>query len=146
MHRAATPSQDFWGGWAPATNLDNVYSAEVYGSATVDVVEAGAKPGAKPFFVYLAFANTHEPLEAPGRFIDLYPKSMQSHSRMMLGAMVTAMDEAMGSTFTENHPSDAHVTAGSHAMGCELQQALTKEPSAPTPFPCVPRLGWPRAL
>lgn len=49
-HRA-TPSQDFWGGWGPATNFDNVYSAAVYGGATVDVIEAGAKPGAKPFFV-----------------------------------------------------------------------------------------------
>jgi len=47
--------------------------------------------------VYLAFANTHEPLEAPQRFVDLYPQSMQSQSRMMLGAMVTAMDEAIGS-------------------------------------------------
>ena len=101
-----TCSVDFWHTATPATGFDGVYSAEVYGSETVKIIDEAAAAaanvhasdakGAKPFFVYLAFADTHEPLEAPQRFQDLYPPTMQCKSRMMLGAMVSAMDEAMG--------------------------------------------------
>ena len=101
-----TCSVDFWQTEAPATGFDGVYSAEVYGSETVKIIDEAAAAavavhpsdvhGAKPFFVYLAFADTHEPLEAPQRFQDLYPPTMQCKSRMMLGAMVSAMDEAVG--------------------------------------------------
>lgn len=87
---------DFWAFASPATGHSHEYSAHVYGTATVAVVEQGAAPSAKPFFVYLAFANTHEPLEAPPGYLARYPEAMQCASRRMLGAMVTAMDEAMG--------------------------------------------------
>jgi hypothetical protein len=40
--------------------------------------------------------NVIAALEAPQRFQDLYPATMQCKSRMMLGAMVSAMDEAVG--------------------------------------------------
>ena len=90
--------------------FDEEYSAEVYSGETVKIIaaaaaEAQAGVGAKPFFVYLAFANTHEPLEAPQRFQDLYPSTMQPKSRLMLGAMVSSMDEGVGnSKFTSNLP------------------------------------------
>ena len=95
---SGTCATDFWHTSAPATGYDNEYSATVYGSETVKVVEANAKAGAgvKPFFVYLAFANTHEPLEAPPQYQALYPPTLQPRSRMLLGAMVSAMDEAVG--------------------------------------------------
>lgn len=75
----ATCAFDFWHTAAPATGYNGDYSAYIYGSETVKIVEAAAAAGAgaKPFFVYLAFANTHEPLEAPQRFQDIYPTTMQ---------------------------------------------------------------------
>jgi arylsulfatase B len=88
---------DFWRTSAPATGYDDEYSASVYSGETVKVIEASAEAGAKPFFVYLAFANTHEPLEAPPQFQARYPPTMRPKSRMMLGAMASAMDEAVGS-------------------------------------------------
>lgn len=89
---------DFWGTNAPALGYQGDYSAHVYANETVKVIRATSAAGAeaKPFFVYLAFANTHAPLEAPESYMDLYPKTMQCSSRRMLGAMVSAMDEAMG--------------------------------------------------
>ena len=95
----ATCATDFWSTTAPGVGHDNEYSAHVYASETIKVVQAGVREK-KPFFVYLAFANTHEPLEAPAQYQALYPKSMQPESRMMLGAMVTAMDEAVGNIST----------------------------------------------
>ena len=51
-------------------DVAHVYSAHVYSAATIAVVEAGvASQDAKPFFVYLAYANTHEPLEAPQEYV-----------------------------------------------------------------------------
>ena len=73
LNCTATCAVDFWHTAAPATGFDGVYSAEVYGSETVKIIEqaAAAASAAQPFFVYLAFADTHEPLEAPQRFQDL---------------------------------------------------------------------------
>eukprot|EP01046_Picozoa_sp_COSAG06_P005552 COSAG06_NODE_249_length_19140_cov_18.998004_16_plen_134_part_00 len=62
---------DFWHTAAPATGFDGEYSAEVYGSETVRIIDEAAAAAqkvqgasdsnsTKPFFVYLAFANTHE--------------------------------------------------------------------------------------
>jgi arylsulfatase A-like enzyme len=87
---------DFWHTDSPATGFDGVYSSNVYAGEMVKIIHAAADDAdAKPFFVYLAFANTHEPLEAPQSFQDLYPQTMQPKSRMLLGAMVSSMDEAM---------------------------------------------------
>ena len=85
---------DFWNTAAPATGYDGVYSANVYASEAVKIIDAAATT-TTPFFIYLAFANTHEPLEAPAEYQARYPTSMQPKSRMFLGAMISAMDDAM---------------------------------------------------
>lgn len=91
----ATCAVDFWGDSSPGVGFDGMYSVNVYTNAAIQVIEESAQPDSKPFFIYLAFANTHEPLEAPQNFIDKYPKTMQCDSRMMLGAMISAMDEGI---------------------------------------------------
>ena len=66
MNCTARCGVDFWSTASPAVGYAGEYSARVYSDATVGVVEsAAASADPKPFFVYLAYANTHEPLEAP---------------------------------------------------------------------------------
>lgn len=91
-----TCAVDFWHTAAPATGFAGDYSADVYGGEAVKIINAAASAPLKPYFIYLAFANTHEPLEAPARFAALYPPTMLCASRRTLGAMVSAMDEAIG--------------------------------------------------
>lgn len=96
LNCSAKCAVDLWSTNAPATKYDGEYSAYIYTEETLRIIEAGSSPDADPFYVYLAYANTHEPLEAPQKYLDLYPATMVPPSRRMLGAMVSAMDEGIG--------------------------------------------------
>jgi len=49
--------------------------------------------------MFLAFTVTHSPIEAPQRFLDLYPKSWVD-GRRTYAAMASALDEAVGNVTT----------------------------------------------
>ena len=46
-------------------------------------------------FMYLAFQNVHDPLQAPKKYVDKYPHVKDFNRRHLL-AMTTAMDDAIG--------------------------------------------------
>eukprot|EP00928_Gymnodinium_smaydae_P072564 TRINITY_DN55905_c0_g1_i1.p1 TRINITY_DN55905_c0_g1~~TRINITY_DN55905_c0_g1_i1.p1 ORF type:complete len:491 (-),score=38.67 TRINITY_DN55905_c0_g1_i1:98-1456(-) len=48
-----------------------------------------------PLFFYIAFQNNHEPLEAPDRYIEMYPADWRS-DRRWYAAMTTYWDECVG--------------------------------------------------
>ena len=45
--------------------------------------------------MYWALHNTHAPLEAPRRFLDLYPRFANDTRKQALSAMVSVVDEAV---------------------------------------------------
>jgi len=47
-----------------------------------------------PFLIYLASQAPHSPLEAPQRFVDLYP-DIKDPTRQMFSAVVSALDESI---------------------------------------------------
>ena len=46
-------------------------------------------------FMYLAFQNVHDPLQAPKKYVDKY-SNVKDFNRRHLLAMTTAMDDAIG--------------------------------------------------
>lgn len=78
----------------PATRrAAGTYSTDVFVQA-VDRIISNRAPD-KPTFVYMPFQSVHGPLEAPQRFIDMYPASMDAARRKYAG-MVSALDAAVG--------------------------------------------------
>jgi len=51
--------------------------------------------GLEPIFMYAAFQNVHEPMQAPQKYLDMYP-NIKNSNRKHLSAMVTATDDAVG--------------------------------------------------
>ena len=72
------------------TGENGTYSAELIGNAAVEFVSRAPSP----WFLYLPFQSVHSPLEAPQRYLDMYPHL--SGSQRMRAAMVTAMDDQVG--------------------------------------------------
>jgi len=78
----------------PTTHLAyGTYSTDVFVSAVERVVGAWAE-GDAPLFVYLPFQSVHAPLQAPAKYIDKYPASMNKNRRTYAG-MVSALDDAV---------------------------------------------------
>ena len=50
-------------------------------------------------FMYLAFQNVHDPLQAPKKYLEKYPNVKDVNRRHLL-AMTTAMDDAIGDIVT----------------------------------------------
>lgn len=50
-------------------------------------------------FLYLSFQAPHSPLQAPQEYIDMYP-DIQDEDRRVFSAMMTAMDDAIGTVVT----------------------------------------------
>ena len=111
---------------APKPGLDSTYTAMMFTSRVIDIVkEAGAAARAAeaataemadaaakgeerragggnavaaPFFVYWALHNTHEPVEAPTRFVELYKNKSwyaADRKRATFAAMVSVVDESV---------------------------------------------------
>ena len=88
----------------PACRSGNgTYSTELFTGAVDRIVnnwkrksdEADdASSTQQPLFVYMAFQSVHGPLQAPEKYIDLYPESMEKGRRTYAG-MVSALDAAV---------------------------------------------------
>lgn len=94
---------DLWRDHAPAHGENGTYSAFLFTEEATRVIEK--HDPSTPMFMFLAYELTHEPLQAPQRFIDLYPESIFSARRLGL-AMISAVDEGI-----------ANVTAALKARG-----------------------------
>lgn len=75
------------------TDAKGVYSTDVF-TAAVELI-VNKRESDKPLFVYMPFQSVHGPLQAPQKYIDLYPPSMDKARRTYAG-MVSAMDAAVG--------------------------------------------------
>mmetsp|Transcript_79360 Transcript_79360/g.233146 ORF Transcript_79360/g.233146 Transcript_79360/m.233146 type:complete len:508 (-) Transcript_79360:77-1600(-) len=87
---------DLWDTDKPAYGRNGTYSAELFGSYAVQSIQRHHRERPSvPLFMYLAFTVTHAPMEAPQRFIDMYPSSWVP-GRRTYAAMASALDEAVG--------------------------------------------------
>lgn len=84
---------DLWNGTAPARGWDGVYSSTMYSRVISNAIEQHDL--SKPLFLYAAFQNVHEPIDAPDAFRDLYANSTNSSSRALFSADVSALDDAV---------------------------------------------------
>ena len=64
---------------------------------------------AQPFFLYMAFQNVHDPVQAPQQFIDKY-KFIKNDVRRTYAGMVDILDEAVGN-ITEAFKTAGYVKA-----------------------------------
>lgn len=99
---------DLWGDWTPAWGRNGTYSAHLYASAAVKIVQnfslaikaggsADSSTVPKGLFLYLPWHNTHTPLEAPEEyFAPPHPGYTDFQPRITYNAMARALDEGMG--------------------------------------------------
>jgi arylsulfatase B len=86
---------DFWRDTAPASDLvETQYNGYMFNDQAVGVINAHDE-AVGPLFMYLAPANSHTPLEAPQRFLDLYPSDWYL-DRRQYAAMCSFWDEILG--------------------------------------------------
>jgi arylsulfatase A-like enzyme len=71
---------------------DEGYSTTLIGEKAAKFVTANA--GKSPFFCYVPFNAVHAPLQAPQKYLDMYPDL--EGPRKTYAAMLTAMDDAVG--------------------------------------------------
>ena len=85
---------DLWKDDGPATELAGTqYNGYMFNDFAVDVIQK--HDVSSPLFMYLAPANSHAPLEAPQRFLDLYPSDWYL-DRRQYAAMCSFWDEIAG--------------------------------------------------
>ena len=93
-------SSDFPGGPLYGTNGtrgdDKTYSAYLFTQQAVDKILAHGRSQAPsaPMFMYLALHNTHSPIEAPDRFVDMYDFGGDTLKETFFG-MVSVVDETV---------------------------------------------------
>ena len=83
---------DLWASDQPAQGHDGTYSAQLYTGRAVELIES--HPEEKGLFMYVAFADTHAPEQAPERYVDLYPTNIPECRRIYNG-MASAVDEGV---------------------------------------------------
>ena len=64
---------------------------------------------AQPLFLYIAFQNVHDPVQAPQQYIDKY-KFIKNNLRRTYAGMVAILDEAVGN-ITETFKIAGYVEA-----------------------------------
>ena len=64
---------------------------------------------AQPLFLYMAFQNVHDPVQAPQQYIDKY-KFIKNDLRRTYAGMVAILDEALGN-ITETFKTAGYVEA-----------------------------------
>lgn len=83
---------DLWKDHGPAYGLNGTYSTYLYGNAAVDLINKHDQ--SNPFFLYLPWHVTHNPLEAPEEVIKPVDNDPNKVRRMM-NAMVTMLDQGV---------------------------------------------------
>jgi arylsulfatase A-like enzyme len=71
---------------------DSFYTTDAYAERAVDWI---GKQKDKPYFLYLPFNAQHNPLQAPMKYLDRFPK-IEDERRRTFAAMMSAMDDAVG--------------------------------------------------
>lgn len=71
---------------------DEGYTSQLLGQFGAEFVSTHA--GKSPFFLYVPFNAVHTPLQAPQKYLDMYPNL--TGGRKTYAAMLTAMDDAVG--------------------------------------------------
>ncbi len=94
-------------GWDNGTTIrgafgkNGTYTGYLFGWEAVDVVRSHANDGefeGQPLFLYLALHNTHNPVQAPQRFVDMYNYSNLENT---FNAQVTFVDAVVGNITKE---------------------------------------------
>merc|ERR1719427_303201 len=73
------------------------YSTYQYRDRAINLINNHDKE--QPMFMYFAFQNVHDPLQAPKKYLEKYPNVKDVNRRHLL-AMTTAMDDAIGDIVT----------------------------------------------
>ena len=77
------------------TGDEQTYSGYIFTKRVVDEIERhGNEFSNRPLFLYFAMHNTHAPIEAPKRFVDMYSNIEDEKERTFL-AMVSVVDESV---------------------------------------------------
>jgi arylsulfatase A-like enzyme len=107
-------SLDLWDNGSPAVGRtgrnktdDTRYNGYTFTERAVDLIQAHNT--STPFFLYFALHNTHGPIEAPQKYIDLYNFSF--HTRNVFNAMVSVVDDSVKNVTTALKAKDMWSTA-----------------------------------
>jgi arylsulfatase A-like enzyme len=84
---------DIWAAGAVASQFQGNYTAYEINDRAVGVIEA--HPADAPLFMYLALHNTHAPIQAEQKYLDLYPDVADS-LQQRFWAMVSTVDDTVG--------------------------------------------------
>ena len=87
---------DFHDGLDVDMSANGTYSEELYSTRADRILRAHAQTSpSDPLFLYFAMQSSHTPLQAPQRYLDLYPGETNLN-RTKFKAVVSAMDETVG--------------------------------------------------
>lgn len=85
----------------PAVGQNGTYTGYLFADEAVRQIRAAAA-SQEPTFMYLALHNTHAPVEAPQRFIDLYNNTLWNGTlEATFNAQVSFVDEVVKNVTTE---------------------------------------------
>ncbi|KAJ7334384.1 hypothetical protein OS493_014695 [Desmophyllum pertusum] len=84
---------DFRDGEEPARNWNDTYAMYAYMKRMEKIVKS--HDPAQPLFLYMAFQNVHDPVQAPQKYIDKY-SFIKNTLRRGYAGMVDILDEAVG--------------------------------------------------
>eukprot|EP01065_Artemidia_motanka_P039729 TRINITY_DN4891_c0_g1_i1.p1 TRINITY_DN4891_c0_g1~~TRINITY_DN4891_c0_g1_i1.p1 ORF type:complete len:505 (+),score=170.84 TRINITY_DN4891_c0_g1_i1:72-1586(+) len=105
------------------TDENGTYSADLLGKAATEFITRRGPLG--PWFMYLPFQSVHAPLEAPEKYLKMYPRL--SGSQQVRTAMVTAMDDQVGEivkTLADTQQTDRTVIVFTADNGAPYGDAL----------------------
>lgn len=92
-----TPLHDLWED-GQEVHCDGEYLTELIGRRATEAVRRSAQ-GEDPFFLYVPFNAPHYPMHAPEKYKDRFRHL--SPEKMIMAAMISAMDDAIGSVIDE---------------------------------------------
>jgi len=87
---------DLWEDQGPAFGRNGTYGGYMYSDRAVAAIRAH-NDTETPFFAYVAFQNTHVPLQVPAQYVD---GSVEPEDRALYYGMTAFMDEAVGNITT----------------------------------------------
>lgn len=84
---------DFWLDHAPAYGKNGTYGAYTFTAHAVDAIRSHNL--STPFFLYIAFQNTHTPLQVPEHYRPAFTPPSNNSDKSMIFGMVACMDESV---------------------------------------------------